>query len=100
MTSSGSSRTGASSLISCPLAQLAEQVTVNHWVRGSSPRGAATLQAHSSIGQSNGLINRGFRVRVPVSLPSYGSVAESAYAADLKSAGQLTLWVRVPPELP
>tara|TARA_B100000029_G_C17577186_1_gene958538 strand:+ start:556 stop:771 length:216 start_codon:yes stop_codon:yes gene_type:complete len=28
----------------CPLAQLAEQVTVNHWVRGSSPRGAAILE--------------------------------------------------------
>ena len=26
----------------CPLAQLVEQVTVNHLVRGSSPRGAAT----------------------------------------------------------
>ena len=25
----------------CPLAQLVEQVTVNHLVRGSSPRGAA-----------------------------------------------------------
>ena len=42
MTSSDSSKTGASSLFYCPLAQLAEQVTVNHWVRGSSPRGAAT----------------------------------------------------------
>ena len=28
----------------CPLAQLVEQVTVNHWVRGSSPRGAAILR--------------------------------------------------------
>ena len=25
----------------CPLAQLVEQATVNRWVRGSSPRGAA-----------------------------------------------------------
>ena len=28
----------------CPLAQLVEQVTVNHLVRGSSPRGAATFE--------------------------------------------------------
>ena len=27
----------------CPLAQLVEQMTVNHLVRGSSPRGAAIL---------------------------------------------------------
>ena len=29
-----------------------------------------------------------------------GFVAESVYAADLKSAARVGLWVRVPPELP
>ena len=28
----------------CPLAQLVEQMTVNHWVRGSNPRGAAKVK--------------------------------------------------------
>ncbi len=38
----------------CPLAQLVEQVTVNHLVRGSSPRGAATQWGVAELADAPG----------------------------------------------
>ena len=42
-------RTNSVKINYCPLAQSVEQMTVNHWVRGSNPRGAVSFKIYQPI---------------------------------------------------